>query len=86
MFKSFSFKSVFTGLEGVSKSLSEFGEQLDKSMEEIEKGITNFESTITQVGDQKLDITSNNGHVIVEGPVKSLKVNGTDVVLPNFKK
>lgn len=91
----FTYKTVTTNM---SKGLTKGFEKMSEAFEAMGEVFEDIGDTIGEVGDdlhQKFGtmvqndgsvcITNNNGHVVIEGKVKSLKVNGVDLEVPSGK-
>jgi len=63
--------------EALAHTADSMGDILDEAFNDMGES-----SSTTEQNDGKTCITCNNGHVVIEGLVKSLKVNGVDLLFP----
>ena len=85
----FTYKTVTTNMskkltksfEKMSEALSHTADSMGDILDEAFNDMGESSST-TEQNDGKTCITCNNGHVVIEGLVKSLKVNGVDLLFP----
>lgn len=69
--------------EKMSEALAHTADSMGDILDEAFNDINDMgESSSTEQNDGKTCITCNNGHVVIEGLVKSLKVNGVDLLFP----
>lgn len=87
-----SYKTVFTEIgKNFSKGASKIDKDLSKGFEKIAEAFEDIGDSIDDIFDGKewsstqnsgdTTITNNNGHIVIEGTVKSVKINGVDVAL-----
>lgn len=82
MFKSFYTKKVITNgkdtkIDKAFDKISDAFDLLGDTFENITE-CSDVPSSFQSTGD--VTITNNNGHIVIEGKVKSLKVNGEDYI------
>jgi hypothetical protein len=68
-----SFDAVFDSLKDTFDKASDLFSDVSDDEDETPFGCA--------INDGTVSITSNNGHVVVEGDIKSLKINGKDILL-----
>jgi len=87
----FTYKTVMTSMsKELNKGLTEGFNKIDEAFESLEEALDNtfkelgdeLKGTKTEQNDGDTCITNNKGHVVIEGTVRSLKVNGVDLEVP----
>lgn len=75
-----SFETVIKGTEKVKDNMSKGFEKMSEAFEYIGDGMEDIFKDLGSSTQSNGDttITNNHGHVVIEGKVKSLKVNGVD--------
>jgi N-acetylneuraminic acid mutarotase len=76
-----SMDSLFEKVDSIFEDVEKVVDSVDEDDAEWQKG--NSSSYQSSGG---TTITNNNGHIVIEGKVKSLKVNGVDVELEKIEK
>ena len=69
-------------MKAFSKAAKEMTYEVEKEGEEKEEKGSLFHAATLDcscLNDGSVQITTNNGHIVIEGDVKSLKVNGEDI-------
>lgn len=68
--------SIFKSMDTTFKNMGDlFNDIADAEVENTNSTTASF---TVHSDDSAINITNNNGHIIIEGSVKSLKVNGTE--------